>query len=208
MGRPRKSDARDGRSAILDAALDLFSTNGYDATTVRQIAAVVGVSDAALYSHFESKAEILSTLFEFYGPKAVYLSLESLNFEKAATNSLDFVIECLGQLAQRWFEPSERKFFRLLLIENMKATLPESLSLKNLQAPIRSKLLVLARGIIARGLSYDIDPEWLVEQFVAPITAIRSEMAFSRDEPVLIDITARLERHARNFFEVFCVQSN
>ena len=48
---------------ILDAALELFSVQGYGATSVSQIADAVGIRKASLYSHFSSKQEILDTLF-------------------------------------------------------------------------------------------------------------------------------------------------
>lgn len=44
---------------IRRAAQRLFASNGYDATTMREIAAAVGIRAASLYNHFESKEDIL-----------------------------------------------------------------------------------------------------------------------------------------------------
>jgi AcrR family transcriptional regulator len=55
-------DANSTRERILDAALDLFVAQGYDGTSLRQIAEQLGVTKAALYYHFESKEEILRAL--------------------------------------------------------------------------------------------------------------------------------------------------
>lgn len=44
---------------VRKAALDLFSATGYDGTSMREIAAAVGVKAGSLYSHFPSKEEIL-----------------------------------------------------------------------------------------------------------------------------------------------------
>jgi AcrR family transcriptional regulator len=52
------------RQRILDVALDLFVEQGYEETSLRQIAERVGVTKAALYYHFRSKDEILMTLHE------------------------------------------------------------------------------------------------------------------------------------------------
>jgi AcrR family transcriptional regulator len=52
------------RERILAVALDLFVEQGYEETSLRQIAARVGVTKAALYYHFRSKDEILLTLHE------------------------------------------------------------------------------------------------------------------------------------------------
>jgi len=50
------------RERILDIALDLFIRRGYAETSLREIAAELGFSKAALYYHFESKQDILLAL--------------------------------------------------------------------------------------------------------------------------------------------------
>jgi AcrR family transcriptional regulator len=47
---------------ILDVALDLFIENGYDGTSLREVAENLGVTKAALYYHFASKEDILMAL--------------------------------------------------------------------------------------------------------------------------------------------------
>ncbi len=58
MPRPRS----DLRERILDTALELFNEEGYDKTSLREIAERLGVTKAALYYHFKSKADILLAL--------------------------------------------------------------------------------------------------------------------------------------------------
>ena len=50
------------RERILDIALDLFADQGFDKTSLREIAERLGVTKAALYYHFQSKDEILQAL--------------------------------------------------------------------------------------------------------------------------------------------------
>jgi AcrR family transcriptional regulator len=52
----------DTRQRILDVALDLFVEQGYEKTSLREIAERVGVTKAALYYHFQSKEDIVTTL--------------------------------------------------------------------------------------------------------------------------------------------------
>ena len=54
--------SNDTKQRILDVALDLFTEQGYDGTSLRQIAEQLGVTKAALYYHFESKEDILMAL--------------------------------------------------------------------------------------------------------------------------------------------------
>jgi len=57
-GRPRGST----RERILDVSLDLFTENGYDKTSLREVADALGFTKAALYYHFEKKEDILLAL--------------------------------------------------------------------------------------------------------------------------------------------------
>jgi len=50
------------RERILDIALELFTDQGYERTSLRQIAERLGFSKAAIYYHFASKDDILMTL--------------------------------------------------------------------------------------------------------------------------------------------------
>jgi AcrR family transcriptional regulator len=52
------------RTAILDAALDLFSHHGYGATSMRDIAGQAGVSTGSVYHHFKDKESIFQALLE------------------------------------------------------------------------------------------------------------------------------------------------
>jgi AcrR family transcriptional regulator len=50
------------RAQILRAAADLFRERGYQASTVDQIAARLGMSKASLYTHFRAKEEMLAAI--------------------------------------------------------------------------------------------------------------------------------------------------
>jgi AcrR family transcriptional regulator len=54
----------DTREKIRAVALELFSEHGYDKTSLREIAEHLGVTKAALYYHFKSKEDIVTSLFE------------------------------------------------------------------------------------------------------------------------------------------------
>ena len=59
---PAEPIAQSTRERILDVALDLFTEQGFDGTSLRQIAERLGVTKAALYYHFTSKDDILMAL--------------------------------------------------------------------------------------------------------------------------------------------------
>lgn len=47
------------RARLLDAALDLFATQGYEQTSVADIAAAAGVTERTFFRHFTDKREVL-----------------------------------------------------------------------------------------------------------------------------------------------------
>lgn len=68
-GTPQRPAARripsgeaDTRTRIQHVALELFNENGYEATSLREIAERLGVTKAALYYHFRTKDEIIESL--------------------------------------------------------------------------------------------------------------------------------------------------
>jgi AcrR family transcriptional regulator len=61
------SEDRQGtRGRIQAVAVELFAEQGYDKTSLREIAERLGVTKAALYYHFRSKEEIVRSLFADY----------------------------------------------------------------------------------------------------------------------------------------------
>ncbi len=59
-------DRHGTRGRIQAVALDLFAEQGYDKTSLREIAERLGVTKAALYYHFKSKEDIVRSLFDDY----------------------------------------------------------------------------------------------------------------------------------------------
>ncbi|MCX5397823.1 TetR/AcrR family transcriptional regulator [Streptomyces sp. NBC_00102] len=56
----------DTRAEIRKVALELFTEQGYDATSLREIAERLDITKAALYYHFKSKEDIVRSLFTNY----------------------------------------------------------------------------------------------------------------------------------------------
>lgn len=52
------------RALILETALELFGTHGFDRTSIRMIAEAAGISQGLLYNYFASKDEVLEAIFD------------------------------------------------------------------------------------------------------------------------------------------------
>ncbi|MGV4929390.1 TetR/AcrR family transcriptional regulator [Streptomyces sp. BHT-5-2] len=63
-GKGTKKERGDTRRRIQDVALELFVRNGYEKTSLREIAEILEVSKPAIYYHFKSKEDILLSIFQ------------------------------------------------------------------------------------------------------------------------------------------------
>jgi AcrR family transcriptional regulator len=82
--------------AVVDSAIDLFYTNGYDGTSVDMIADALGVTKPFIYYRFANKAELLIGIFEQIEERVIS---ESINvFKSAAPVDLKY-LQVIRQLA-------------------------------------------------------------------------------------------------------------
>jgi AcrR family transcriptional regulator len=58
------SDPSTPRGKLVQAAAHLFSSRGFDRTTVRDLAAMVGIQSGSIFHHFKSKDDILRAVME------------------------------------------------------------------------------------------------------------------------------------------------
>jgi AcrR family transcriptional regulator len=70
QGTARRRSGADTRREAQRVALDLFTRQGYEATSLRQIADALGINKASLYYHFPGKEAILRSLLEERGSEA------------------------------------------------------------------------------------------------------------------------------------------
>lgn len=111
-----KQEERSARSraAILDAALRLFSQQGFRGTNLRQIAEEAEVSTGAVYHHFRDKDEIFTVLLDQYWEAIASPDLP-VNRALAAGAFPDRLVE-LGQAARETVE-RYRPYIALIYVD-------------------------------------------------------------------------------------------
>ena len=122
-------EARTTKQRILDEALTLFSTNGFDGVSVKEIADAVGIKDSSLYKHFKSKQEIFDILLEETNRKFE----ETVSFYRLPQGEIEKVTKEYGRNDLIWLkkaceavflfflkDPLASKFRRMLMIEQYK----------------------------------------------------------------------------------------
>jgi AcrR family transcriptional regulator len=104
----KKSEATSTR--ILDAALDLFRTRGFEETTMRGIAGAAGVSLGSAYYYFESKEDLVMAFYE----RAMEAMAPRIEAALSSTASFEETIGALVTVKFEYFQPS-RNFLGALL---------------------------------------------------------------------------------------------
>lgn len=192
-GRPARGTRGDTRQELLDAALELFARQGYAATTVRQIADVVGVRDSAMYAHFQAKRELLDTLVDEAGPQLVE-RIEPLLSGAAERHPRDVLPPFLERLLQEWDRPRPRRLASLLTREGLAGE-------ARVIGPVRERLRPpfaawAALGLFQRGFSTDL----LLWELLAPLAAVRILQLNAQARPAERRRGHRLAREHVAFF--------
>lgn len=59
------------KQEILDTAMELFYQNGYDKTSISDIAEKIGIAQGLCYRYFKSKEELFNTALDYYAQQQV-----------------------------------------------------------------------------------------------------------------------------------------
>ena len=116
------------REQILEAALDLFAVNGYEATSISQLADAVGIRKASLYSHFANKQDILDTVVETvlkgYADHSIFVRADwddpEFTKDKTGMTAEDVAKLIQGQMRYILHDPHISKGRKLLMIEQFR----------------------------------------------------------------------------------------
>ena len=104
---------------IINAATELFVEQGYDKTTMKQIAKKAGIGDATIYKYYPNKEKLITGFYDIRGQQAI-LTYESLLDEEDYT-----LEEKLQLLADTLLEQliADREFVALSLNQFMHSPL-------------------------------------------------------------------------------------
>jgi AcrR family transcriptional regulator len=146
---PRKRlSAEDRRSAILDAALEVFSRRGYNGASIDEIAHAAGISKALIYEHFPSKRDLHVSLLERHVQQIFVRLAQTADTaepgEVRLRNGVNAFLE--------WVE-TNRDAFRLLFRDTFELEVAEVLT--RLQSQATGAIAALIAAEPARGAPQD-----------------------------------------------------
>lgn len=114
------------KERILHEALCLFSNNGYEAVSMRDIGAAVGIRESSIYKHYPGKKAILDAIvtrsMEEIDHMIVSLNVPYPNMNESVSRYIDMEVEeiaalCTKMLIEQRDNEMVSKFRQLLTIE-------------------------------------------------------------------------------------------
>jgi len=105
------------KDKILKHALKLFSSKGYKATTVRDIAGAVGIKQSALYNHFKNKNEILETLISNLTSSAIVTLFDDKDAQELYKQGKSLLMSIATTFKLIGFDGQNEALFKLLMQE-------------------------------------------------------------------------------------------
>jgi len=197
MARPRNADGQRTRQAILDAALDLFAEKGYSGTSLRDVAATVGVRESALYNYFAGKEALFDALLVAHqDSKAERLTpLAEAPIVDGRTTLLQFAYATLDSFTQ----PREQKLFRILMSDGVRLAKVGRINLYERMGHGRNRLHDIMQRLIREGWLRRTDVNMLSLAFVSPLVIWRQLHAINADLPIIRNPRAFARQHVELF---------
>ena len=199
-------DRGNTKQEILKASLELFSVQGFEATSISQIADAVGIRKASLYSHFDSKQAILDAIVKEvlrqYGEHSIFARA---NWEKDADNlplTADEAVRMIqGQIRYILHDPVIRRARKMLVIEQFQNPELAKLQTKQNYSDVLGYFTGLIKCLIQKGVLAEDDPEIMAAQFCLPISVWIN--LCDREPEREQEVMELVERHIRQFFRLY-----
>lgn len=195
-------DRGNTKQEILDVALELFSRQGYEATSISSIADAVGIRKASLYSHFSSKQaildEIVKIVLEKYDSHSFVLKKGMDNIPK---NCDEAVAMIKGQIHYIANDPLISKARKMLTIEQFRNAELSKLLTKQNYTDIMNFFTAMVQSLIEAGVLVKGDREAMAASLCLPVSAWLNVL--DRDGEKEDEILMLIDRHVREFFRIY-----
>ena len=197
------------KQKILDKALELFSTQGYDSVSVGEIAKAVGIKAPSLYNHFPSKQAIFEAIVEStaaqYEADTDKINIHVQNAKQDISVFTGITADALYEKVRQIFEYSLHndaisRFRRMMTIEQFRSPELAALYSKRYVERILDYHAGIFRALIAAGEITAEDPETLAMMYVAPVVTLIG--VCDRQPEREGECLEKLQKHVKLFFRM------
>ncbi len=191
------------KQKILDTSLKLFASNGYKATTVREIAKAIGIEQSALYNHFKNKDEILETIINDLASLLIANIFQEINTDPSAYKQGKSLLHSISNKFKLIsFDNQNDSLFRLMMQEifsngKIRDIYNESLFQENVK-----KLSGLLFMMMQEEMISSSDPLMLAHEFFAPLFFYQMQVSLLKvDKKSTSSIVSLFEKHVDFFWD-------
>ena len=189
------------KEKILDAALSLFAENGYDGTSVEQIAGIVGIKAPSLYKHYKGKEDILNALIDSAEARYEEMFGSEKNIGIVPKTQEEFIKVTMKRISFTLNDPVIRKTRMLLVQEQFRNERISEATTRHQLDGIQSMFAKIIKGMMDEGLVKKDDPELLAVELTAP--AVLQIARSDRQPQCEEECMAYIEKHLRHFCKVY-----
>ena len=171
----------DTKQKILEKALELFSTQGYDSVSVGEIAKAVGIKAPSLYNHFPSKQAIFDAIMEStaaqYEADTDQINIHVQNAEQDIPVFTEISEDALFEKVRQIFEYSLHneaisRFRCMMTLEQFRSPELAALFSRRYVERVVDYHAGIFRALIAAGEIRAADPDTLAMMYVAPVLTL------------------------------------
>ena len=193
--------ANDTKERILEAALEMFSQNGYSGTNIRELSASLGLVKSGVYKHYESKEAIWNALLDemiaYYGEH--FGSPEHL---PPVPDSPEGLVTMTMQMVN--FTVHDEKVImtrKVLTLEQFRDVRARELATKHFLTGLTDIFTRIFTGMMDKGLLRKDDPKMLAFSYITPITALIH--LCDREPEKTEEAIRQAEAFSRHFIRVY-----
>ena len=199
-------DRNNTKQEILVASLELFSVQGFEATSISQIASAVGVRKASLYSHFDSKQAILDAIvkdvLERYGTRSIFARADWERDVAKLPTTPDAAVQMIqGQIQYILHDPTIQRARKMLVIEQFQNPELAKLQTKQNYSDVLGYFTGMITYLVHKGVLAGDDPEIMAAQFCLPISVWIN--LCDREPDREQEVMGLVDRHIRQFFRLY-----
>ena len=189
------------KEKILETALTLFAKNGYDGTSVEQIAQDVGIKAPSLYKHFKGKADILNPPNDNDKTR----NEESIKKKKKVgtipENIDGFIHETMKKVRFTMTDPIIKKMRIFLVQEQFRSERLAEITTRHQVDGLLQMYKKILETLMAAGVIVKDDPEMLATEITAPVALWISKV--DRQPKCEKEALKFIEKHLQHFFKTY-----
>ena len=189
------------KEKILETALTLFAQNGYDGTSVEQIAQDVGIKAPSLYKHFKGKEDILNTLIDTAENRYEENFGSDKNIGKIPNSIDEFIHETVEKIRFTMSDPMIRKMRIFLVQEQFRNERLAEITTRHQVDGLLQMYKKVLETLMTAGIIIRDDPEMLATEITAPVALWISKV--DRQPKCEKEALKFIEKHLQHFFKIY-----